>query len=177
VCGFNVENLSDKLKKLADFYGVDGKPRPAELLFALHTYYAVVIKLLASEIVSFFNPWMTRQVERLQSATTPGKLKRELEAWKRAAYSTQQRQLLEKAFLTQRGTSAIAIPTASVSRSCHRNLGRARPYLRSSSRSHCLFSVSETGGRITALSPCGPDADLTPSAGESADFRRAEAPR
>jgi hypothetical protein len=41
-------------------------------------------------------------------------------------------------------------------------------HLRSSSRSHCLFSVSETGGRITALSPCGPDADLTPSAHESA---------
>ena len=40
--------------------------------------------------------------------------------------------------------------------------------LRSSSRSLCLFSVSETGGRITALSPCGPDADLTPSAHESA---------
>lgn len=30
------------------------------------------------------------------------------------------------------------------------------------------FSVSETGGRITALSPCGSDADLTPSAHESA---------
>jgi len=79
VCGYDVENLSDKLKKLAEFYVVKAKPQPAQLLFAVHTYYAILIKLLASEIVSFFNPWMTRQVDRLQAATTPGKLKRELE--------------------------------------------------------------------------------------------------
>ena len=79
VCGYDVENLSDKLKKLAEFYVVKGKPQPAPLLFAVHTYYAILIKLLAAEIVSFFNPWMPRQVEKLQSATTPAKLKRELE--------------------------------------------------------------------------------------------------
>ena len=28
------------------------------------------IEILAAEIVSFFNPWMPRQVKRLQSATT-----------------------------------------------------------------------------------------------------------
>lgn len=79
VCGYDVENLSDKLKKLAEFYVVNGKPQPTPLLFAVHTYYAILIKLLAAEIVSFFNPWMPRQVEKLQSATTPAKLKRELE--------------------------------------------------------------------------------------------------
>jgi hypothetical protein len=79
VCGYDVENLSDKLRKLAEFYGVKGKPQPAPLLFAVHTYYAVLIKLLAAEIVSFFNPWMPRQVEKLQSASSPGKLKKELE--------------------------------------------------------------------------------------------------
>lgn len=79
VCGYDVENLSDKLKKLAEFYGVKGKTQPAQLLFAVHTYYAILIKLLASEIVSFFNPWMTRQVEKLQGATTSARLKRELE--------------------------------------------------------------------------------------------------
>jgi methylase of polypeptide subunit release factors len=83
VCGYDVENLSDKLKKLAEFYIVDGKPQPAQLLFAVHTYYAIFIKLLAAEIVSFFNPWMPRQVERLQSATSPGKLKEELEELER----------------------------------------------------------------------------------------------
>jgi hypothetical protein len=79
VCGYDVENLSDKLKELADFYVGKGKPQPAQLLFAVHTYYAILIKLLAAEIVSFFNPWMTRQVEKLQSATTSAKLRRELE--------------------------------------------------------------------------------------------------
>jgi N-6 DNA Methylase len=83
VCGYDVENLSDKLKKLAEFYGVKGKPHPGQLLFALHTYYALLIKLLAAEIVSFFNPWMTRQVEKLQNATTSAKLRRELEELER----------------------------------------------------------------------------------------------
>src|ERR1017187_10020035 len=79
VCGYDVENPSDKLQKLAEFYGVKGEIQPAQLLFALHTYYAILIKLLAAEIVSFFNPWMTRQVERLLNATTSTKLRRELE--------------------------------------------------------------------------------------------------
>jgi Eco57I restriction-modification methylase len=83
VCGYDVENLTDKLKKLAEFYGVKGRPHPAQLLFALHTYFAVLIKLLAAEIVSFFNPWMPRQVEKLQNATTSAKLKRELEQLER----------------------------------------------------------------------------------------------
>jgi SAM-dependent methyltransferase len=83
VCGYDVENPSDKLKKLAEFYSVNGKPQPAQLLFAVHTYYAVLIKLLAAEIVSFFNPWMPRQVEKLQNATTSAKLKRELEELER----------------------------------------------------------------------------------------------
>jgi N-6 DNA Methylase len=79
VCGYNVDNLSDRLRKLAEFYQMKDKPRPAQLLFAVHTYYAVLIKLVAAEIVSFFNPWMPRQVEKLQNATTSAKLKRELE--------------------------------------------------------------------------------------------------
>jgi N-6 DNA Methylase len=83
VCGYDVENISDKLKKLAEFYGIEGKPHPAQLLFALHTYFGVLIKLLAAEIVSFFNPWMPRQIEKLQNATTPAKLKRELEELER----------------------------------------------------------------------------------------------
>jgi len=83
VCGYDVENVSDKLEKLADFYLVKGKPQPAQLLFAVHTYYAILIKLLDAEIVSFFNPWMPRQVEKLQSATSSGKLKKELEELER----------------------------------------------------------------------------------------------
>lgn len=83
VCGYDVENLSDKLKKLAEFYGVPGKPEPAPLLFAVHSYYAILIKLLAAEIVSFFNPWMPRQIEKLLNASTSAKLRRELEELER----------------------------------------------------------------------------------------------
>ncbi|MGO9274303.1 MAG: N-6 DNA methylase [Terriglobia bacterium] len=80
VCGYDVENLSDKLKKLAEFYKVKGKTQPAQLLFAVHTYYAILIKLLASDVVSFFySKFLPRQVERLINATTSAKLKRELE--------------------------------------------------------------------------------------------------
>ncbi len=80
VCGYDVENLTDKLKKLAESYAVKGKPQPAPLLFAVHTYYAILIKLLAADVVSFFySKFLPRQVERLINATTPAKLKRELE--------------------------------------------------------------------------------------------------
>jgi hypothetical protein len=83
VCGFDVENVSDKLKKLGEFYGVKGKLRPAQLLFALHTYYAALIKLLAAEVVGFFNPLMPRQVEKLLNAITSAKLLRELQELER----------------------------------------------------------------------------------------------
>ena len=43
VCGYDVENLSDKLNKLAEFYVEKGKIHPAQLLFAVHTYYAILI--------------------------------------------------------------------------------------------------------------------------------------
>ena len=56
VCGYNVESTSDKLKKLADSYQVPRKGlQPAELLFSLHTYYALFMKLLANEMVAFFH--------------------------------------------------------------------------------------------------------------------------
>jgi hypothetical protein len=83
VCGYDVERLSDKLRKLGDFYVGKGQPHPAQLLFAVHTYFAILIKLLAAEIVSFFNPWMTRQVEKLQGASTGAKLRSELEEMER----------------------------------------------------------------------------------------------
>ncbi len=84
VCGYDVENLTDKLKKLAESYLVKGRPQPAALLFAVHTYYAILIKLLAADVVSFFySKFLPRQVERLINATTPAKLKRELEELER----------------------------------------------------------------------------------------------
>ena len=56
VCGYDVDTPSEKIKKLAAFYKVPPQGmRPAELLFAVHTYYALFMKLLASEIVAFFH--------------------------------------------------------------------------------------------------------------------------
>jgi len=79
VCGYDVDNPSDKIKKLADFYGVPGKNlKTAELLFAVHTYYAIFMKLLASEIVAFFHKLPT-PLEKMMRAGTSNKLKAEME--------------------------------------------------------------------------------------------------
>jgi hypothetical protein len=79
VCGYDVDNPSDKIKKLAEFYGVPLKGiKPAEMLFAVHSYYAIFMKLLASEIVAFFHKLPTPLKKMLQAGTS-NKLKREME--------------------------------------------------------------------------------------------------
>ncbi len=81
VCGYDVDNPSDKVKKLADSYGIALKGlKPAELLFSLHSYYALFMKLLAAETVAFFHRGLLKsQVQKLLQAGTSQKLKRELE--------------------------------------------------------------------------------------------------
>lgn len=79
VCGYDVDDPSDKLKKLATFYGVTGKFHPAELLFAVHTYYAVFMKLLAGSIVMRFHGLSGDPVSKLHAAATPAKFKAEME--------------------------------------------------------------------------------------------------
>jgi len=79
VCGYDVDSPSAKIKKLADFYGVPTRRlKPAELLFAVHTYYAIFMKLLASGIVGFFHR-LPRPLEKMMQAGTSGKLKHEME--------------------------------------------------------------------------------------------------
>jgi hypothetical protein len=79
VCGYDVDNPSDKLKKLAEFYGVPVKGlKPAEMLFAVHSYYAIFMKLLASEIVAFFHKLPT-PLQKMMQATTSNRLRREME--------------------------------------------------------------------------------------------------
>src|SRR5207245_5844820 len=78
VCGYDVDTPSDKIKKLAEFYGVGGKsPKSAELLFAVHTYYALFMKLLASEIVAFFHKLPT-PLQKIMAATPSTMLTREM---------------------------------------------------------------------------------------------------
>ncbi len=81
VCGYDVDNPSDKIKKLADFYGVPVKNvKPAELLFSVHTYYALFMKLLAAQIMIHFHKLPGGSlVEKLVGAPTAAKLKSVLE--------------------------------------------------------------------------------------------------
>jgi hypothetical protein len=51
VCAYSPE----KIKGLEEFYGLKrGKANPEKLLFALHTYYALIMKLLAAEVAALY---------------------------------------------------------------------------------------------------------------------------
>ena len=80
VCGYDVDNPSDKIKKLAEFYRIEHrrKLRPAELLFAVHSYYAIFMKLLASEIAAYFHKLPTPLQKMIQAGSSKA-LKREME--------------------------------------------------------------------------------------------------
>jgi len=55
ICGYEPGSSRLDVKKLADSYGVKGKGvDPLLLFFAIHTYYATFIKLLAVQIASFY---------------------------------------------------------------------------------------------------------------------------
>lgn len=77
VCGYDVYGKNDKISKLAAHYGI-ADATPAPLLFAIHTYYALFIKLLAAEIVSSFSPLGVSVLKKCIAAPTSGKLKEEL---------------------------------------------------------------------------------------------------
>ncbi len=79
VCGYDVRGQSAKIKKLGEHYCIP-TARPAELLFSVHTYYGILIKLLAAEIVSSFSPLGTSTLKKLVAAPTSAKLRSELEA-------------------------------------------------------------------------------------------------
>ncbi|MFH0765931.1 MAG: N-6 DNA methylase [Calditrichota bacterium] len=77
VCGYDIHGQNAKINKLADHYAVSN-PNPAELLFAVHTYYAIFIKMLAAEIVASFSPLVTSALKKLVNAPTSTKLREEL---------------------------------------------------------------------------------------------------
>jgi hypothetical protein len=57
VCGYDVEGRNPKIEELAKSYVIDPKAvDPARLLFSVHTYYALFMKILASQIISLFAP-------------------------------------------------------------------------------------------------------------------------
>ena len=77
VCGYDIHGRSAKIEKLAAHYQVPD-PHPVELLFAVHTYYAIFMKMLAAEIVASFSPLGTSTLKKLVSAPTSAKLRDEL---------------------------------------------------------------------------------------------------
>ena len=78
VCGYDIHGRSAKVQELAQHYLIRD-PDPAELLFSVHTYYAIFIKLLAAEIVTSFSPLGTSILKKLINAPTSKKLREELQ--------------------------------------------------------------------------------------------------
>lgn len=80
VCGYDVDILSKKIEELGEFYLIgETRPKPAELMFSVHTYYAIFIKLLASEIVSSFSEFIPSTIRQLAEAATSNDLRLKLE--------------------------------------------------------------------------------------------------
>ena len=78
VGGFDRKNMGAKVKQLASHYGISGDPNPTFLMFAVHTYYALFMKLMAAEILNFFNPMLPSQIRRLQETGSSEALRTEL---------------------------------------------------------------------------------------------------
>jgi SAM-dependent methyltransferase len=81
VCGYDVDEPSEKIIRLAESYGLASKGvKAANLLFSLHTYYALFMKLLAAELVSSVHqlPGGT-PLRKMMQAVTSAKMRRELE--------------------------------------------------------------------------------------------------
>jgi hypothetical protein len=86
VCGYDVDSPSTEMAELAKSYGIEHRRRfqPAQLLFAVHTYYALFMKLLASSVVTFFRDLPTPLAKMVQ-AVTSNKLKTEVEELERGS--------------------------------------------------------------------------------------------
>lgn len=78
VCGYDVDGSNDKINTLADYYGIS-QAKPAQLLFSLHSYYAIFMKFLAAEIASSFSPLGVSIIKKCASASTFIKLRHEME--------------------------------------------------------------------------------------------------
>jgi hypothetical protein len=81
VCGFDAIRSRSKIEALAELYGFTSgqeELNPTALIFAVHTYYALFMKLLASEIASFFHR-IPSPVQRLIHASSSERLRTALE--------------------------------------------------------------------------------------------------
>lgn len=77
VCGYNLHSPNRHIAELAEHYGI-ASPKPARLLFAIHSYYAIFIKLLAAEICSALSPIPMSAIRRAHAAVTSDALLNEM---------------------------------------------------------------------------------------------------
>ncbi|MBM4033460.1 MAG: SAM-dependent DNA methyltransferase [Planctomycetes bacterium] len=77
VCGYDIEGKNPKVAKLASHYHLAGG-EPAPLLFAVHSYYAILMKLLAAEIAGSFSPLGTSVLRKCVGAATNAQLRRDM---------------------------------------------------------------------------------------------------
>ncbi|HUT35498.1 MAG TPA: N-6 DNA methylase [Planctomycetota bacterium] len=77
VCGYDVEGKNPKVAKLASHYHLAGG-EPAPILFAVHSYYAILMKFLAAEIAGSFSPLGTSVLKKCAAAATNAQLRREV---------------------------------------------------------------------------------------------------
>jgi hypothetical protein len=69
VCGYDVENPRTRIRELGDGYSLPDAT-PAEILFALHTYYALLMKLLAAHVASGFQRIAASPIAEIDRAPT-----------------------------------------------------------------------------------------------------------
>lgn len=78
VCAYSPEKLS----ALIEYYGLKQKSIDIEkLMFCIHTYYTLLMKLITSEVISYFNPMFGSFLDRIETAyhTRLADMKKELE--------------------------------------------------------------------------------------------------
>lgn len=78
VCGADLDKNSDNFKTLAKHYGFE-TAKPAELLFCIHTFYAVFMKFLAAQIIGAFATFGISVLKKCVAAPSSSKLRREME--------------------------------------------------------------------------------------------------
>ncbi len=82
VCGYNLDKSNETFKELARHYFVMSA-KPAELLFSIHTFYAVFMKFLAAQIGTSFSGIGTSVLKKCVTAPSSSKLRREMETLER----------------------------------------------------------------------------------------------
>jgi hypothetical protein len=76
--GYDADDPRKRVSRLAEHYAVPGATRPL-ILFAVHSYYAIFLKLLAAEIAASLSPQGVSTAKRCASAATARRLHREVE--------------------------------------------------------------------------------------------------